>query len=327
MTIFLLELPELGGNSKRDGVSAMIVEADDVAKSRLLASAQDEGDNDWVGSTATTIAAGIASDYAGFVYNVRVSNSATSDGQSDFIDVSYTGVASDTIDLVGAGLEAALNGFLRNAMKAAIADDGGVFTDETTAANEATADDMNFLPATPASGDAFYYGASEPFTVLTLNVTTAGVGTYTLDYEYFNGSTWEDITETDGTSILKSTGIDRLSFNAPVDWATTTINSQGPFFFIRGVVDGGTVTTTPLGQQAWTGLATSAYTSGSNLLTVTELLDDMGDRTLTLTATPPSSVGGIAELVSTIVDQGIAGAVLTVILGEPTAIPGVLRKI
>jgi len=331
MGLFVLEQVGKGGQATADKVTAMIVEADDAAKARLLAIAQDNEDSSWTDSTSTAIVAGVASDFKDFVYNIKVSGPASTvqvPNPADFVDASYTGIASDTVDLIGAGLVIALNNSYRESMLAAIADDGGVFTDETTESNEATADDMTLLPAVPASGDNFNFGSDKQFNRLVLNVSTVGTGTYTLTWEYFNGSSFTALSGvTDGTTDFKTSGLKSVTFTIPGDWATTTINSQGPFFFIRAVVDAGTTTAIPLGQQSFTALADANYTSGTNTLECTVVADGLGDRTLAVTATPPNSVGSLAELLSTIVDQGIAAAVLSVILAGPTAIPAVLKKL
>jgi hypothetical protein len=139
------------------------------------------------------------------------------------------------------------------ALSAAIADDGGSFTDETTPANEATADDMTLLPAAPVVDDAYYFGASALFDKLTLNISTAGAGTWTLVWEYWNGTAWTALTGiSDGTTGFTTGGTNDVVWTPPTDWATTTVNAQGPFYYIRGRVSAFTsITTQPLGQQGW----------------------------------------------------------------------------
>lgn len=136
---------------------------------------------------------------------------------------------------------------------AAIAEDGGVFTDETTEANEATANDMTLFPAVPVAGvDRYNIGSSVKFGRLALNVSTVGTGTYTVVFEYFNGSIFTPLSGVvDGTGNFKNAGLNQITFTIPDDWATTTINSQGPFFYIRAEIQTGTVTAVPLGQQAF----------------------------------------------------------------------------
>lgn len=182
MGLFLLELPEKGGGSRVDGVKSMVVEADDAADARELASAQSNGDSDWVDATATSITAGVASDYLGFTYRVRIEGGAA---QTVLVDESYVGIASDTVDLVGAALVTALNG---------------------------------------------------------------------------------------------TTDIANAAFVTPT-------------------------------------------------LTCASIADGIGDATLVVEVTPPGAATPIAQMVGTVVDQGIAAAVLTVVLTIPTAIPAVLRQL
>jgi len=110
MAIFILKLPtEEGAGSRNNSTKAMLVEADNAADSRLMASAQDEQDNDWSGATSVDTTTLSALDYLGYVYRIRVSGSELADGSADLHDVSYTGVVSDTVDLIGAALETALD--------------------------------------------------------------------------------------------------------------------------------------------------------------------------------------------------------------------------
>jgi hypothetical protein len=134
---------------------------------------------------------------------------------------------------------------------AAIADDGGVFTNETTAANNATTNDMTLLPATPAVNDAYYFGYLKKFQQVDLNISTAGAGTWTIVWEYYDGSTWQSLPDiTDPSSGFTASGLQNISWTMPNDWEMTTINSQGPFYFARARVSAYTsITTQPLGQE------------------------------------------------------------------------------
>ena len=52
--------------------------------------------------------------------------------------------------------------------------DGGVYFDETSDAASTTADDVILLPAVPAVNDAFYFGYTEEFEGMLINITTNG---------------------------------------------------------------------------------------------------------------------------------------------------------
>lgn len=140
---------------------------------------------------------------------------------------------------------------------AAIAEDGGVFTDETTEANSSTTNDMTLTPATPAVNDAYYFGHPEAdWTQLKINVSTAGSG-FTLTWEYWTGATWAALSGvTDGTSNFSNSGLNYVSWSLP-SWATTTVNSQGPYYYVRARVSAVTTPTQALGR--WCSLDVTRY--------------------------------------------------------------------
>lgn len=138
-------------------------------------------------------------------------------------------------------------------VSAAIAEDGGVFTDETSEANSAAANDMTLFPAVPVAGvDRYNFGSDAKFASIDINVGTVGTGTYTVVWEYFNGSIFTPLSGvTDDTTNFKTSGTNTVSFTVPSDWVVTTINGQGPFFYIRAEIQTGTVTAVPIGTQAF----------------------------------------------------------------------------
>lgn len=81
----------------------------------------------------------------------------------------------------------------------AFLDDGGIFTDETTDFNDGDTSDCPLIPSTEAIDDAFYYGSSNKFQGLQLNVGQIGVGN-TIDWEYWDGSAWSSLVVTDLTN-------------------------------------------------------------------------------------------------------------------------------
>jgi hypothetical protein len=141
---------------------------------------------------------------------------------------------------------------------AGVADDTGVFTDETIQANTSqtgSGDTMTLIPASsPASPDAFYFGHTEKFSQMDLDVLTAGTGTYTLAWEYWTGSGWSAVTGlSDGTNNYKNAGVNRVSWTEPGSWATTTVTNQPgttALYYIRARFVSGSVTITPVGRTA-----------------------------------------------------------------------------
>jgi len=76
---------------------------------------------------------------------------------------------------------------------------------------------------------------------------------------------------------------------------------------------------------------TPSYNAGTNTLTVAAIGDDIGDHTLVVECWPPVGTHGrkvsIPGFVGTIVDEGIAGAVLTVVLAaDAYTVPAVTDK-
>ena len=126
----------------------------------------------------------------------------------------------------------------------------GSFTDDTFDANSTAAADANYFPATPGSSDAPYFGHDERFSQLLVNTGTAGVGTYTVTWEYSQGSSsWGTLGDiTDGSSSFKATGEQTVSYSIPDDWARDLIDGSTRYW-IRARHDGGTTTTPPVGSQ------------------------------------------------------------------------------
>jgi hypothetical protein len=132
-------------------------------------------------------------------------------------------------------------------------DDGGAFTDYTTASNNSTTADVFFVPATPAVNDAWYVGSDTPFTDAFIKFSTQGVGTWTITWEYYNGS-WTALTGvTDNTTGFKAvtTYPVNVTWTMPTDWTTVSINSVTKYY-VRGRVSAYTaITTRPVGTQVW----------------------------------------------------------------------------
>jgi len=141
---------------------------------------------------------------------------------------------------------------LKKVVEGVVADDGGVQTNETAAAQNPTASDMTLLPVAPAVDDAYYFGFSRPWDSLWLNVGTAGVGTWTLAWEYWNGTAWIALADVvDDTTAFTMAGTKKVAFTRPGDWVSTTILTMN-LYWIRARVSSFTgMTTQPLGTQAW----------------------------------------------------------------------------
>ncbi len=142
----------------------------------------------------------------------------------------------------------------------AYANDSGtpdVFTNETTEANNVTADNMTLIPAAPATGDEYYYGrANETFSTIQQNIGVPEVGG-TVVWEYYDSvaldwatcidivdgtegftaaAGWHDVTHTIQTGIVKN-------------WGKTTVNGIEAYWVRARVSGAGASGAT--GTQAW----------------------------------------------------------------------------
>lgn len=167
---------------------------------------------------------------------------ADSNGVASLTTFNYEGAFGAGIDIK---IRAAQNGL----PNAAVADDGAVLTDETTEANSSTDDDMTLTPDNPQDvNDAYYLGHSEQFTNgpngtirLKLEVTVAHTaGEPTITWEFWDGLAWSALTftDTDPNPNFGSVGNFIYEFDAEGSWAQTTVNSQGPFYYVRARVSG-----------------------------------------------------------------------------------------
>ena len=134
----------------------------------------------------------------------------------------------------------------------AVRDYGGAMTTETTAAQNATANDINLMRSSPATDDAYYFGLNRKWDYLFLDIGTNGVGSWGWTWEYYNGA-WVSLAGvTDGTNgFTAGTGVKTLTFTRPGDWATVDVNAVGSMYWIRARLTSYTSkTTAPLGTQA-----------------------------------------------------------------------------
>lgn len=133
-----------------------------------------------------------------------------------------------------------------------VADDGGVETDETTAARNATANDMTLLPATPVVGDAYMFGCDYKADRIWINIGTAGAGTWTLTMKYWNGSAWAAcVDQEESSSQFMDAGLCYWQHTPQSDWALKTIQGMNLYWLRIEVTNYVSITTQPLGTQAW----------------------------------------------------------------------------
>ncbi len=143
---------------------------------------------------------------------------------------------------------------LKIVVDGAVAEDGGVQTDETPAAQNPTQNDLTLLPSAPAVDDAYYFGRAKRFDVVWLNIGTQGDGVWVISWEYWNGAAWSALSDlvdnTNGFTAL--IGLRDVSFTRPGDWATANVGGVPGLYWIRARVSSFTsVNTRPRGSQAW----------------------------------------------------------------------------
>ena len=170
---------------------------------------------------------------------------------SDFIqDDAYNAVIHE-----GGADRPGMPGSSRLVMVGALAEDGGILTDQTAAADNATANDITLLPTAPVVDDAYYFIGGTPWRILNLQTGQQGVGTWTVQWEYTTGTastTFTVLTNvTDNTSgFTSAVGTSTVTWDMPSDWSTTTVGGiEG--YAVRARVTAVTATTTqPLGTRA-----------------------------------------------------------------------------
>lgn len=174
-------------------------------------------------------------------------------------------------------------------------DSGASFIDETTDLNSAAANDVAFFPAGAGVDDAFYFGSDGKFAGAAVNVGTAGIGTYAVTWEYWDASNWVALSGvTDGTSGFQVAGLQNVTFQVPADWDTTTVNAQGPFYYVRAKRNAGTVTTDPLGTQAFvfTTILLPPVATAENGFSITVKKTDASTNAVTVAASGSEPIDG-----------------------------------
>jgi hypothetical protein len=163
----------------------------------------------------------------------------------------------DNTSVVELGQAATYNNdvFLSNHHKEAnlttiFVDDGGVYTSIFPIVSGGFPKAL--LPSTPAVDDAVYFGIDTtpsdtgPFSSLVLDIGTVAVSTtsYTIVWEYWNGSTWGTLTVKDGTEQLSQPGVNAVAWALPNDWTTRGVNGTTGYW-IRARVSALSGTLTP----------------------------------------------------------------------------------
>jgi hypothetical protein len=141
LTLYKVDLPSICGIQVVDQKKSCLVWANSSADALKQVAAARDGDVDatWLAGTATALTT--PTDYVGWIFSIHLVTHA--------ITASYTAIAADTIDLIGAGLVLALN---------ATAIDHAAYTAGTNTlrvaqgSSDAMGDDTFTVTVTPPSG-------------------------------------------------------------------------------------------------------------------------------------------------------------------------------
>jgi hypothetical protein len=146
---------------------------------------------------------------------------------------------------------------------------GSTYTDESTEAQDDTANDMNLLADADEVLDAYYFGhaLAEP-NKLDVNIGTPGVGVWAVEWQYYNGA-WTALSGiSDGTSAFTAAaGWRQVTWTQPTDWTSTTVNGVAACYLRAQTNSWTSKTTAPLGTQA--GLLGEVNIVNTKTLTVT----------------------------------------------------------
>ena len=235
-----------------------------------------------------------------------------------------------TVEFIGNPTQHWLARTAVTAMAGAVADDGGVQTDETAESNSVVANDMTLLPAAIVAGDAYYFGSLGMFDILTINMGTAGNWTGTYVWEYWNGLEWRDLTGAIDDSVGFTTGTDTydVTWTASSRWQQSTIDSILAYWVRMRVVTATATVVQPLGTQSWTNtlasppsISTDSWTRWYQGTSVLDTQDVLTTRLTGLAAILENTWG--VDLIDT-----VSGVQKLSPLGETyftNAIPGVKR--
>jgi hypothetical protein len=135
------------------------------------------------------------------------------------------------------------------------------YWDYTSQANDDVANDVQLLPSTTYNADAFYFGVSsvKPYGFIRylINIGTAGAGSWTLSYYYYNGSAWvvipadKILMKSDQFLNFRTAGFGSLWIIPPDDWAVVSVNGVTLYWIEARVFNYSSKATTPLGTRIY----------------------------------------------------------------------------
>lgn len=156
---------------------------------------------------------------------------------------------------------------------------GPSYSDQTTAANNATAGDVTVFPAAEDTSDYCLIGFASKFRAVRYVIATAGTAVTTTAWEYWNGA-WTAIsgagTLTDGgNQFMATAGTYETSWsssNPLAGWVSNTIDGSN-LYWVRLKIVTGAYTVNPILTQAWIIEGADHLTSDLSLTTANEWTD------------------------------------------------------
>lgn len=118
-------------------------------------------------------------------------------------------------------------------------DNLATYTDKTDEVNSSSETPFSLFASTPAANDYVYIGSNQRFFGLDINLATDGTGSPAIDWEYYNGSAWADITESEtdsGASTFTNSG--KFTWSFPWGWTRNSVNSVTNYW-LRGKLTSG----------------------------------------------------------------------------------------
>lgn len=100
--------------------------------------------------------------------------------------------------------------------------------------------DMTLLPAVLNINSAYYFGHAKKFSVLISDIGQAGMGTYSLAWEYSQGAgVWASCIDLlDGSNAFKNAWTQEISHSVQNDWATDTVSGIANQYWLRARCNG-----------------------------------------------------------------------------------------
>jgi hypothetical protein len=161
---------------------------------------------------------------------------------------------------------------------------GPSYVDDTTDVNSSAAGDVLPFPASEDTSDYCLIGYTSIFRAVRTVIATAGTGTPTAAWEFWNGSTWAAIssvaTITDGTAastipFTAAAGTYETSWTGTglTGWAPVVINGSASLYWVRVKISAGSYTINPVLTQQWIIQGADHLATDLSLTTANEWMD------------------------------------------------------